>query len=75
MRQARLALLQAGLYSNLDTIFNALPVNIRTAAIIEWEYALFISRNSPTVAMLAAALNITSDQLDALFIAANNIED
>ena len=32
------------------------------------------SRSSPTLAALAAALNLASEQVDALFAAANNIQ-
>lgn len=75
MRQARLALLGAGMYTNVDAILNSLPVNQKAAALIEWEYALFVSRNSTLVNMLGSALGLTSTQLDDLFIAANAIGD
>ena len=75
MRQARLALLAAGKYSNITGIINTLPVNQREAAAIEWEYALFISRKSALVSLLGTSLGFNSSQLDALFIAAASIPD
>ena len=68
MRQARLALLGAGL---LDTVAQAVaaisdPVQ-RKAAEIEWEYAQTVDRNSPFTQQLAAGLGLSSEQLDSLF--------
>lgn len=75
MRQARLALLQAGVYSNINTVLDSLPVNQKVAAQIEWEYALFVSRNSALVNTLGSALGLTQNQLDQLFITAASIPD
>ena len=68
MRQARLALLRAGL---LDDVYAAIaaipdPAN-RKAAEIEWEYAQTVDRNSPFTQQMAAGLNLTAEQLDELF--------
>lgn len=66
MRQARLALSEAGL---LDDV-NAAIVAAGGAAVIEWEYATEVRRSWPLVATLASALNMTEVDLDALFSAA-----
>jgi hypothetical protein len=66
-RQARLALLGAGLLSGVEAALDAMPEPQRTAAKIEWEYALFIDRNGQLTLSLAAALGLTEQQMDALF--------
>ncbi len=66
MRQARLALLSAGL---LDT-GNAAILAAGGAAQIEWEYASEVVRTSALVSGMAAALGMTEQQLDDLFILA-----
>jgi hypothetical protein len=64
--QARLALLGAGLLSQVEAIVASADAATRIA----WDNANVIERNSPTVAALSAALGLTSAQLDALFTAA-----
>lgn len=63
MRQARLALSEAGL---LDAV-NAAIVSAGGAAVIEWEYATEVKRSWPLVTMLASTLGLTEVQLDSLF--------
>lgn len=70
MRQARLALLQAGLLSNVDAAIATLPSPQKEAATIEWEYSQTVERHRPFVLTLGAALGLTSEQLDDLFIQA-----
>lgn len=69
MRQARLALLGAGL---LDAV-NASIGELGQAAQIEWEYATEVHRQSPLVAGLTAALGLTDAQLDQLFVTASGL--
>jgi hypothetical protein len=38
-----------------------------------WEYGNFADRNSNAIASLAAALDLTSEQVDQMFIDANNL--
>ena len=64
MRQARLALLQAGL---LDTV-NAGVSSMGQAAQIEWEFAATVDRTSTLVGTLATALGLDAVALDALFV-------
>lgn len=66
-RQARLALLGAGLLSQVEAALDSMPEPQRAAAKIEWEYALFIDRNSQLTQGLAAALGLSEQDMDALF--------
>lgn len=70
MRQARLALLQAGLLGTVSAALASAEGAAGEAARIEWEYAATVDRDSPLVVGFAAGLNLTPDQLDALFAAA-----
>ena len=70
MRQARLALLGAGLLGSVQTAIDGLPSPQREAAQIEWDYSNELQRDNAFVALLAPALGLTSEQLDALFITA-----
>ncbi len=70
MRQARLALLGAGLLSGVDAAIASLPSPTKEAASIEWEYAAVVQRSSGLVPAMATALGMTSEQIDALFVAA-----
>lgn len=72
-RQARLALLSAGLLSQVTTILAAMTGPEGEAARIEWEYALGIERNSPLVTALSSQLGLTDEQVDNLFIAAKTL--
>ncbi len=67
MRQARLALLEAGLLSKVNDALAAMAGAEGEAARIEWEYAAEVKRSSPQVASLSAALGLSEAQLDALF--------
>lgn len=70
MRQARLALLGAGLLSTVTTAIDALAEPQKSAAMVEWEYSSEVHRNKPFVLTLGAALGLSSAQLDALFVQA-----
>lgn len=67
MRQARLALLQAGKLADVDAAIAALPSPAKEAAKIEWEYATEVSRDSALMKQLAAAIGLDDAALDALF--------
>jgi len=67
MRQARLALNQAGLLTTVDTAINS---GTDEAAKIEWEYAQDVQRTWPLVLALMPVLGMTEAQLDDLFILA-----
>lgn len=70
MRQARLALLEAGL---LETVTEAIQSGTDEAMKIEWEYAAEIEREWQSLITLATALGLSSDDLDALFLAASEL--
>ena len=70
MRQARLALLGAGLLASVDAAIDSLPSPQKEAARIEWEYATEVQRVSGLVPMMGVALGLDDAALDALFVAA-----
>ena len=70
MRQARLALLGAGLLAGVDAAIDSLPSPQKEVARIEWEYATEVQRSSGLVPMMGAALGLDDAALDALFIEA-----
>ncbi len=70
MRQARRALLSAGLLSAVETAIDALAEPERSAARIEWEYSSEVQRHNGFVAQLGPALGLSDAQLDALFVSA-----
>ena len=70
MRQARLALLGAGLLAGVDAAIDSLPSPQKEAARIEWEYATEVQRSSGLVPMMRVALGLDDAALDALFIGA-----
>lgn len=74
MRQARLALLQAGLLSSvqssLETIIDETQKQV---ALIEWEFAATVDRSSPFTQSLASSLGLTEENLDLLFQAASEL--
>ena len=67
MRQARLALLGAGLLAHVNAAIEAMPGIEGEAARIEWEFASEIRRDSPLVVGLSGALGLSSEQMDELF--------
>jgi len=70
MRQARLALLNAGLLDAAQGVIDALPMPQRRAAQIEWEYALSVRRDHPLIAVMIAQGLATEAEVDGLFMAA-----
>lgn len=68
-RQARLALLFAGLLDSVDAVIDSIPDPMaRAVAKIEWNEALTIDRASPLITELAPALGLTEADVDNLFI-------
>lgn len=67
MRQARLALLGAGLLSTVDASIASMAGPAGDAARIEWEYATEVRRDSALVEGMGAVLNLTKQDIDALF--------
>lgn len=73
MRQARLALLSAGLLGAVQTAIDGLSSPDKEAAQIEWDYSNEVQRSNGVVSALAPALGLTEAQIDALFIAAGRL--
>lgn len=73
MRQARLALLQAGLLLAVEDEINLLDEPYRTQAKIEWEYATHVERISSLVGLLTSKLSMSVDDIDQLFITASTL--
>ena len=68
MRQARRALLDAGLLDQVDAAIAAIADDTeRRQAEIDWEYATTVERLWPWVQTLGAALGLSAEDLDALF--------
>lgn len=70
MRQARLALLNAGLLKTIDDAVANMPGVEGDAARIEWEFSNAVERDKEFVKSIASGLRLTDDQVDQLFIAA-----
>lgn len=63
MRQARLALLSAGLLDDVGVVIAAAG----RAAQLEWEYAAVVDRSNPAVAIVQQQQGMTDAQIDDLF--------
>ena len=63
MRQARLALLSAGLLDDVEMVIAAAG----RAAQLEWEYAAVVDRSNPAVAAVQQQEALTDAQIDDLF--------
>lgn len=66
IRQAKLALLAAGLLDDVDAAVAAAD----RATQIEWEYATEVRRDWPTLTAVQAVAGLTDEQVDGLFITA-----
>lgn len=73
MRQARLALNQAGLLSSVDDAIAAMDEPDKTIVTLEWEYASTVERLSSWVISMGAALGLTEQELDNLFVVAADL--
>lgn len=73
-RQIRLALLSLGLAESVvDTAINNLESPIKEQAMIAWKYSTTFQRNVPIIETIGTLLNLTSEQLDQLWIAASGV--
>lgn len=71
MRQARLALLNAGILTQANDAINTMTGIEGDAARIEWEFSNEVRRDSALVSGIGSSLNLTNVQVDDLFIAAS----
>ena len=70
-RQLRLALLDNGILTDVDTAINAITnTTVKTSTLIEWDYAQSIARYNSLVLNVISSLGKTEDQLDDIFIKA-----
>lgn len=70
MRQAKLALHFEGLLQQVNT---AIQNSEDEVTKIEWEYAQTVRRDWPALATIANLIQLTSDDVDNLFILANTL--
>ena len=68
-RQARLALIGAGLIGTVEAAIGGLSAYDQA----EWEYAAEIRRDHPLIASLGVALSLSEGDIDELFRIAGNI--
>jgi len=68
--QAKVALEQAGLLTTVEDVMGGMGIIERLA----WSDATVFRRRSPLVNALATQLNLSEEDLDSLFIAAESIE-
>ena len=67
MRQARLALHQQGLLTQVNNAVASMPGELGDKARIEWEFSNAVKRDRPLIQVVAASLGLTSQQIDDLF--------
>lgn len=70
MRQARLALLGAGLLESIQPVIDSLDSPHKEAAQIEWDYSSTVQRNKQLTGLVGEGLGLTDEQIDDLFIEA-----
>jgi hypothetical protein len=70
MRQARLALFNAGKLAAVDTAIENMTSPQREKAQIYWEYSTQVSRYGPMTLAIGSAVGLTSAEIDSLFIEA-----
>lgn len=70
MRQARLAMLGAGILDDVEALIAQMPGDEGRAARIDWEYALDVRRDWPLIDGLGSQLGLSEQQIDDLFVAA-----
>ncbi len=71
--RARAVLGKMGLIDSIDALIAAMPEESRAIVSAAWNGNASLSRKGATVSTLAAALNLSSADVDALFIAADSI--
>lgn len=67
MRQARLALSQAGKLTMVNDAIAVMDEPDKTTVSIEWEYGSTVERVSPWIDTMATALSMTGEEMDDLF--------
>ena len=72
--RAKVILAQMGLLPTIEAAIAALPEPDRTVASLAWNGDAKLARRGKTVLGLAAALGLSADQVDQLFIAAEALQ-
>ena len=75
MADARIVLSLMGLIDRVDAAIASMDGEARIVAATRWEYATHIRRDSAWVTGLGAALRLTPEQIDGLFIAAGGLDN
>lgn len=70
MRQAAQALILAGLDDDVEALLAAMPGTEGKLARAEWAKSQVVERDRPLVVQMGAALGLTPEQIDQLFITA-----
>ena len=73
-RQLRLALFDLGYHEQVETYIESLPEPQKTKVKISWEYATMIKKGDPIIQKVVEELSFTEEQLDDLFVRAQNVE-
>lgn len=73
MRQARLALSQAGKLTMVNEAIAVMDEPDKTTVSIEWEYGSTVERVSPWIDAMATALDMTGVEMDELFESAQEL--
>ena len=62
-----------GLFDSVQTMVDNLTGNQKIIAVQQWEYGNQVERYHPLVIQIATELGLTSQQIDQIFIDANNL--
>lgn len=73
MRQARQAMLYAGILAQVDALIAAMPGEEGESARIDWNHARDVKRDWPLIGALGPQVGINEQQVDDLFIYAATI--
>lgn len=74
-RQIRLWLVRHGIsLASVDAVIATIPDQIQRDSVrVEWDYAPYVERSHPMLVPLAAALGLTEQQVDQVFVEAAGI--
>lgn len=73
MRQARQAMLSAGILAQVDALIAAMPGEEGESARIDWNHARDVKRDWPLIGALGPQVGLNEQQIDDLFIYAATI--
>lgn len=73
MRQARQAMLSAGILAQVDALIAAMPGDEGESARIDWDHAREVKRDWPLIGALGPQMGLTDQQIDDLFVYAATV--